>query len=271
MGKYECPICGLLCKSEHGLNRHYHIQHNKRYLNRTCNHCEKKFRSTFPKKYCSDDCLEAAAPYAGNSNPNYRGAKRTTECKQCGGEFEYYPSEKEGLFCADCVRGGNWQTLPDTTGRNNPRWKGGKRTTECHICGEEIARYPSNMTGEVCLCSEACRRKWLSEKFTGPGHPNWKGGGNDSYGKGWAEARRRALDRDGYRCLVCGTSREEIGRNPDVHHIVPVRRFIESENHTREEAHRLENLVTLCIGCHRKADFGHIPASDLRALVEATE
>lgn len=48
-------------------------------------------------------------------------------------EFEYYPSEKTGL-------------------------------------------YPSEVEGEAVLCSKECQNEWVSEAFTGDGHPNWAGG-----------------------------------------------------------------------------------------------
>ncbi|MFD1586271.1 HNH endonuclease [Halorientalis brevis] len=120
---------------------------------------------------------------------------------------------------------------------------------------------------DVIVCSEECRKQWLSEAFTGEGHPNWKGGGSPSYGKGWNEIRSQALERDGYQCRVCGVTPDELDRNPDVHHIIPVRVYAESENHSTEDAHRLDNVISLCISCHRKADHGKIPRGRLRALI----
>lgn len=117
------------------------------------------------------------------------------------------------------------------------------------------------------MCSDECRERWLSEQFTGDGHPNWKGGGNGDYGKGWAAVRTQALERDNYQCRVCGKPRDEIGRNPDVHHIRPVRSFVESSKQSKEDAHYLANVISLCISCHRKADFGHISRERLRSLI----
>lgn len=87
------------------------------------------------------------------------------------------------------------------------------------------------------------------------------------YGQGWARVRKQALERDGYRCRVCQKSKSDIGRNPDVHHIVPLRTFIESDKHEKEDAHTLDNVVSLCVDCHRKADFGKISADELRKLI----
>ncbi|WP_236044816.1 HNH endonuclease [Haloarcula nitratireducens] len=62
-----------------------------------------------------------------------------------------------------------------------------------------------------------------------------------------------------------------MGRNPDVHHITPVKWFIGSDNHTREDAHYLENVVSLCISCHRKAEFGKIESDFLKSQITDEE
>jgi len=78
----------------------------------------------------------------------------------------------------------NWRHRPAVTGENNPRWNGGKREVDCDVCDATVERYPHRLTGEVVLCSDDCRAEWLSEAFTGEGHPNWRGGGNANYGSG---------------------------------------------------------------------------------------
>lgn len=196
-------------------------------------------------------------------------SKESTECVLCGAQFEYYPSDKRGLYCADCVRNEAWRTVPEPpTGPDNPLWNGGRVELVCPICGSEFERFPSAVNDGANLCSDECRAEWLSDAFRGEGHPNWRGGGNEPYGKGWAKVRQRALRRDGYRCVVCSKSMESMGRKPDVHHIEPVRTFAESEDRNTEEAHRLENVVSLCIACHRTAEFGKISNRELRDLLE---
>ena len=64
------------------------------------------------------------------------------------------------------------------------------------------------------------------------------------YGPTWPQARAAALARDGHRCRICG-AREGL----HVHHLRPVRLFPRVE-----DAHRLDNLVTLCARCHRRAE-----------------
>ena len=74
----------------------------------------------------------------------------------------------------------------------------------------------------------------------------WSNDPND-YGPNWTQQRAAARERDNYTCQNCGL-REE-GRAHDVHHKIPFRAF-----ERWSEANRLENLVTLCPACHRRAE-----------------
>jgi len=267
MGEYPCPECGRGFETKRGLGVHHSRSHDELLPNQQCDNCGSEFHEEYDKKYCSVACKNDAVSFKGANNPNYRGESTTTACNICGEGFEYYPSEKRGLYCPSCVETESWQTTPTVTESEHPRWKGGKQTIACVVCGTTVERWPSEI-GEVTVCGQSCRETWLSETFSGKGHPNWKGGGNGAYGTGWNKVRERALHRYGYQCRICGKTREEIGRNPDVHHIVPVRWFINSEEHTREDAHFIENVISLCISCHRKADFGKISRKRLRELVQ---
>ena len=135
------------------------------------------------------------------------------------------------------------------------------------MCGETVRRHRSGFPSNAALCSLDCRRQWLSETFTGEGHPNWKGGGNEPYGKGWRRAKLITLERDDHTCAICGTTKADLGRNPDVHHIVPVRAFIDAPNADKTDAHVPRNLLTLCVACHRRADVGRPAKADLKRLV----
>lgn len=64
-------------------------------------------------------------------------------------------------------------------------------------------------------------------------------------GPNWKRQRRAARLRDNNTCRHCGTTEGKL----TVNHIVPFRLF---SNY--REANRLENLETLCVPCHSKAD-----------------
>jgi DEAD/DEAH box helicase domain-containing protein len=104
----------------------------------------------------------------------------------------------------------------------------------------------------------------------------------NDYGPDWAAQRRAALARDGHRCQTCGATAEtaagsdtpagdetRAGRpNLHVHHIRPFREFgyVPGENEHYRQANRLENLVTLCPSCHRRAEAGQQTRSGLAGL-----
>ncbi len=74
----------------------------------------------------------------------------------------------------------------------------------------------------------------------------WRSDPND-YGPRWDEIRHKVRARDHYRCGVCGIPENE--RQHHVHHKIPFRSFT-----NREEANRLENLITLCPRCHSRVE-----------------
>lgn len=269
MQEFGCPTCGRVFNSRRGLGVHHSRVHGERLPNRECVACGTEFYAEYEKKYCSEECHDEAVSYEGKANPHYQGGKETTACDICGTEFEYYPSEKKGLYCSKCVENAEWRHRPDVEQENHPRWVGGKITVSCDVCDSTVERYPSGMEGDAVLCSNECRSEWLSDAFTGEGHPNWAGGGTDNYGQGWNATREAALERDEYACVLCETDADDLGRNPDVHHIVPVRVFAEAPSHDRTEAHDLDNVVTLCPGCHRRAEFGTVATNRLRRAIGA--
>ncbi len=82
----------------------------------------------------------------------------------------------------------------------------------------------------------------------------WSNSPND-YGPEWPRIRERVRARDGYLCQVCGTP--ETARQHDVHHKIPFRQFIRSatpEASLLARANQVDNLVTLCPECHKKAE-----------------
>jgi DEAD/DEAH box helicase domain-containing protein len=89
----------------------------------------------------------------------------------------------------------------------------------------------------------------------------WTNAPND-YGPSWPLIRDLVRKRDGYRCQLCGLP--ESGRQHHVHHKVPFRTFI-----SREQANQLNNLITLCPNCHRKAEMNVKMRSGLAGVAYA--
>jgi DEAD/DEAH box helicase domain-containing protein len=76
----------------------------------------------------------------------------------------------------------------------------------------------------------------------------------NDYGPNWEPQRDAARARDGYRCRQCGAP--EAGREHDVHHLAPFRSFgyVPRMNENYRLANDLDNLITLCRACHRRAE-----------------
>ncbi len=87
------------------------------------------------------------------------------------------------------------------------------------------------------------------------------------YGPDWPRQRAAALARDGYRCRHCGAPERE-GHPLEVHHLVPFATFgyVPGVNDLYRLANRLENLVTLCPACHRRAERARGARSALSGL-----
>ncbi len=93
----------------------------------------------------------------------------------------------------------------------------------------------------------------------------WTNDPND-YGPDWPRIRLAVRTRDGFRCQICGAP--EAGREHDVHHKIPFRDFMKRSaasldvamqnqeilRSTLQQANQLDNLITLCPSCHRKAE-----------------
>jgi DEAD/DEAH box helicase domain-containing protein len=107
----------------------------------------------------------------------------------------------------------------------------------------------------------------------------------NDYGPNWQQQRRQVLDRDGHRCRTCGAAGKDpkgfslnepgdpdharfLGSVLHVHHIRPFRDFdyIPGVNTKYIQANMLENLVTLCPSCHRRAEAGQQARSALGGL-----
>lgn len=244
----ECPTCEKLLATEAGMRQHHTKVHGKPLPNRQCTDCGSSFYDEKARREFCDDCN----PNAGEQNGNWKGGKESETCRRCDDEFEYYPSEKKGVYCPKCVT-----ATDEFLGTPYAEVHDIERTErECEHCGADMSVLVSERKrGNGRFCSQDCLAAWMSENRRGENHHQWRSEDGDYTGKWWT-ARRSALQRDDYRCQHCGKSRDEIGRNPDVHHIVPLRSFDDSD-----DAHRLENLISLCRSCHRNAEAGNIAIS----------
>lgn len=86
----------------------------------------------------------------------------------------------------------------------------------------------------------------------------------NNYGPNWQQQRQLVLERDGHRCQTCGAE-SKAGATLHIHHIRPFREFnyIPGENDNYRQANQVDNLITLCPSCHRRAEAGQQARSAL--------
>lgn len=89
-----------------------------------------------------------------------------------------------------------------------------------------------------------------------------KSSGEIPMGEDWNEIRADVLERDGFRCRICGVSTETA--QLDVHHIIS-RRFIYQHPFCSitEHANVMENLITLCSSHHGSVEQGAIELEEM--------
>jgi 5-methylcytosine-specific restriction endonuclease McrA len=233
----DCPMCDKSLQSERGMRQHHTKVHGEPLPNRTCKGCETEFYDPKARRKFCDDCN----PNAGEHNGNWKGKRKEMTCKRCDEMFEFYPSDKKGVYCPECV-----EASSEFLGEPYYEVHEIERTKKvCEFCGRIIDvlqsradRYPVRFCSHNCLSLSLMMRDASDQNV---------------YNGNWREVRRRTLDRDDHRCKNCGATEEELGQEPDVHHIVPVREFSDPQI-----AHSIDNLICLCRSCHRLAEIGAV-------------
>ncbi|MEW6102648.1 MAG: HNH endonuclease [bacterium] len=66
------------------------------------------------------------------------------------------------------------------------------------------------------------------------------------YPPDWKERQSKCLERDGYKCRICGKTKKL-----HIHHIMPI---------SYGGIHSLQNLITLCYTCHKKQEYYQHPS-----------
>jgi hypothetical protein len=147
------------------------------------------------------------------------------------------------------------------TGAQNPFF--GK--THSKATREYLSSLKTGKTWEELFGEEKAKelRKKYKETMGGERNPSWAGGTSwEPYNKEFWEVRKKVLQKDSYKCRICGiTEKESLQKYKQylcVHHI----------DYNKKNSN-FDNLVTLCISCHGKTIFPQYRESWKEKLITA--
>ena len=126
---------------------------------------------------------------------------------------------------------------------------------ECENCGGGVRVPPSRVRNyDKHFCSYDCMGEYKSKTYSGKNAHNWRGGYDKYYGPNWEKQRRKARERDNYKCQDCGIKESEYRKELSVHHITRLMYYKRNYDDPEwyERANRLDNLITFCKSCHSK-------------------
>lgn len=266
-GNFDCPEdgCSFSTDTEHGVRVHQSAKHGFDKTV-TCEYCgeTKEFPDKNPtelegQKYCSRECSQ-------NAIAECRSERVELECEECGTIFEEVPSRKDrAKYCSEECRIKNFTEIGIEKGKetrfseDHEPWNKGLSIKESEKIQEVAEKCSKKLEGRNINPNVGFTdghtpwNKGLSGFMAGDKHPLYKGGYRGSYGESWHVNRQKVLERDDHKCQYCGKTKEELGQEPDVHHIKPFREFDEAK-----EANKTENLICLCPKHHKRAEHNKI-------------
>lgn len=169
-------------------------------------------------------------------------------CKMCMKEFEYYASNKAGIYCSiSCC---------NSDPERNQRMAESKKGTPSSQKQKEavskalLGKRKSDLTREKMRIS---RRLVPNSVFpSGENHPWWKGGVTVKQkglraSKEYRAWRKSILIRDNYTCIKCLSSQDL-----QVDHVIPFALLEASKDF--ETLFDITNGRVLCARCHRKTE-----------------
>lgn len=212
----------------------------------TCQYCNKKYLVRFSyetkrRKYCSAKCYHLSLHnIVGYQHHSWKGGSiEKIICLQCKQEFiAKLSNTRKRKFCGINCKGIYY------SGKNNPKYSGGKHKKICVSCGKTFWRNNSEIQ-TASFCSKKCYHDSMPNLYVGEKSSNWQGGKEDRknvirksiYYRNW---QKKVYKRDGGKCRMCGSK-----KLLQTHHIIPLRDNINL-------TFKVGNGILLCHDCHSK-------------------
>jgi 5-methylcytosine-specific restriction endonuclease McrA len=170
----------------------------------------------------------------GENNPAYQGGKIECSCDTCGKEIKRKPSQIAGsTFCSIECRSKQWK------GEQSPLYH--DVFDNCSYC-EKMIKITKRKVGKRNFCSRDCANLAHSKHISGENNPRYVDGeSGNPYPQEFIHLAPSIRERDGHKCALCHRTREDNGKELDVHHI-------DYDIYHNESL----NLVSLCRWCHGK-------------------
>lgn len=267
MAKYQCGFCDKVFhknKSSKYCSNQCYNNSRKRLIQKCidcqkslknvnsirCNPCNAKERGR-KRKIPMPNCLDCGKKLTD---------RRNKKCQKCFGFFR----RTRPRHCQECG-----QPSPEKRGNRSPnglcqkcaairmgKSKIRRVKVTCDYCAFVFELRPCEVK-EHSFCSRDCYHKWYSLNINGDKHPCWDGGHVHYYGPNWHTQRQKARDVANYCCEICSKTTKENGKALDVHHKKPFKSFnyIPNKNDNYLDANNLDNLIVLCMICHRKIEY----------------
>lgn len=206
---------------------------NKRGRNvKTCGDrkCEDKLRlQTTYQKSCTICNSEYISTRINSKfcSEKCRRKRHTLKCEIC--DTSFFADRKEIRFCSiECQMINKKQELA---------------SVECDYCSCLITRDKSHIfKSQNNFCDATCSNNfWALELFSG----------KSKYGGKWGTTRKNTLEYYNCECQKC--YKKITLKNCNIHHIIPIKYYGEDI----DEANSIENLIPLCIDCHKNVHINN--------------
>lgn len=202
-----------------------------------CSYCQQTYyrspahQARVKKAFCSKKCMGMGE--RGEANHAWRGGLIDKECLECKTLFSVKQSQEEAKCCSTECKHKFYS--------KNPR----RPLVEilCEECQSTIKVKDTPTSRRKKYCSIECKDKAHAKRMLGENNGRYiHGECTKPYRSYFGRKLRKTIrDRDGDCCKLCGMTKEQHGKNLDVHHV----------NYNKEDFSE-SNLICLCRYCHGK-------------------